>query len=329
MSDGETAGTTAVPEPDVKAALRNLGVTVPKGVSGPNVPDASTLRPPLALKAYGPGIVHKTELGAVRLGLEHDELGVAIDDIRARLRRHGITPAGFFVEEQHAADDGVELIAGVVRREPFGLVAALGLGGTVTELLDLVALRVLPLEEADARALVREFPGAGALGEFRGRAAMAADAVVQVLMALAGPDGLAMRLGDELVALECNPVLVTPAGAVALDARLTLRERARRARPAAPDRLHPTVRTAGDRGRGCVGDAERFRQPRPRRVPRLRLDRRSLRVASRRHRDRRRARRFTTSPRSTRRSTICWSRCPQRVAPTSCAPQRGGCRSCT
>ena len=70
---------------------------------------------------------------------------------------------------------------------------------------------------------MREFPGAGALAEFRGRPALDHEAVVELLMALAGPDGLATRLGDELVELECNPVLVTPTGAIALDARLILR----------------------------------------------------------------------------------------------------------
>jgi acyl-CoA synthetase (NDP forming) len=230
VSDGATGGRTVVPEPDVKEALRKLGVSLPKGVSGREIPDASALRAPLVLKAFGPGIVHKTDVGAVQLGLDHADLGAAGDDMRRRLRGDGITPAGFLVEEQAATDQGVELLAGVVRREPFGLVAALGLGGTLTELLDLVALRMLPLEEDDARDLVREFPGAGALGEFRGRPALAEDAVVAVLMALAGPDGLATRLGDELDELECNPLLVTPDGAVALDARLILRDA-----PVAPD----------------------------------------------------------------------------------------------
>ena len=115
------------------------------------------------------------------------------------------------------------------------------------------------------------------------------EAVVEVLMALAGPDGLATRLGDELVELECNPVLVTPAGAVALDARLILRDAPGRARTAAGQRLHPPVRAARDRGRGRVGDAEQLRQPRARRVPRVRLGRRS-------------ATRCTPTP---RRSTAC------------------------
>ena len=69
MSDGSTRGVAVVPEPDVKATLRNLGITVPKGVSSSEIPDASALRAPLVLKAFGPGVVHKTDVGAVRLGL--------------------------------------------------------------------------------------------------------------------------------------------------------------------------------------------------------------------------------------------------------------------
>ena len=113
------------------------------------------------------------------------------------------------------------------------------------------------------RALVREFPGAGALGEFRGRAALPEDAVVEVLMALAGPDGLATRLGDELVELECNPVLVTPTGARRArrpphPARRTRRARRRRRSPTSPacSRRVPS-RSPARRRRGAVSATAR------------------------------------------------------------------------
>jgi acyl-CoA synthetase (NDP forming) len=128
------------------------------------------------------------------------------------------------VEAQHDLGAGVELVAGVVRREPFGLVVALGLGGSLAEALDLVAVRMFPLRAQDARALIDEFPGAAALAGFRGTAELDRDALAQLLLAVAGSDGLAARLGDELDELECNPVLVTAHDAVALDARLVLRE---------------------------------------------------------------------------------------------------------
>jgi acyl-CoA synthetase (NDP forming) len=215
VSDRETV----VPEPEVKARLRRLGVAVPNGVVGATLPNASSLRAPLVMKAFGPGIVHKTHLGAVRLGLDHTDLEAAAADMRARL-----PISGFLVEEQLDVESGIEVIIGVSRREPFGLVVALGLGGTLTELLDLVALALFPLTRDDAVDLVARFPGADALAGRRGGSPLARDRLVEVLLALAGTDGLAAESGDRLADLECNPVLVMEKDAVALDARLLLRE---------------------------------------------------------------------------------------------------------
>jgi acyl-CoA synthetase (NDP forming) len=221
-------GRVVVPEPDVKAALHEVGVAVPRhgsGATADEVVDAAVpLDAPLVLKAFGAGLLHKREAGAVVTGLTQADLPAAVDALAARLGATGLTPAGYLVEEQHDTAAGVELVAGVVRREPFGLVVALGLGGTLAEALDLVALRMFPLRGRDADALVDEFPGAPALAGFRGGPALDRDALARLLLALGGPDGLAVRLGDELDALECNPVLVGKRGAVALDARLVLRE---------------------------------------------------------------------------------------------------------
>ena len=212
-------GRTAIPEPDVKAALAARGVAVPAVVE--RVPPPGT---PVVLKAFGPGIVHKSDLGAVQVRIAPEELDAARDAMAERLAAQGVTPAGFLVEEQAVADDALEVIVGVVRREPFGLVAALGLGGTLTEALDLVAVRMFPLTERDARELVASFPGAAVLDGFRGGPALDREALVQLLLAIGGADGLAAALGEELDELECNPVLVTADSAVALDARLVLRE---------------------------------------------------------------------------------------------------------
>jgi acyl-CoA synthetase (NDP forming) len=217
-----------VPEPDVKAALREFGVSVPRHVEGATpaalIAGAAALDAPLVLKAFGPGVLHKSDVGAVITGLVHADLGTAVEVLDGNLRRSSITPTGYLVEEQHDTRTGVELVAGVVRREPFGLVVALGLGGSLTEALDLVALRMFPLREHDADALVDEFPGAPALTGFRGGPALDRDALARLLLVLGGTGGLAARLGGELDALECNPVLVAERGVVALDARLVLRE---------------------------------------------------------------------------------------------------------
>ena len=155
-------GRTAVPEPDVKAALRRLGVATPAAVAievgNVGSSDVTAFAGPLVVKAFGGGIVHKTDVGAVRLGVAPRELPDAMARMSAVLAGHGLAPAGFLVEEQCERAGGVELLAGVVRREPFGLVVALGLGGTLAEAFRQVAVRLFPLSAADARDLIAEIP---------------------------------------------------------------------------------------------------------------------------------------------------------------------------
>jgi len=198
-----------VPEHEVKAVLRTAGVAVPNGTT--DLAGVGGLRAPLVVKAFGPDIVHKTAAGGVRLDVTHDE----VDDAVASMA--GIGAAGFYVEEQAAP--GIEVLVGVTRT-PFGLAVAVGLGGVLTEALDDVALGLLPV---DARQLVSSFRAAAVLdGLDRAALVQVIDAVVRV----------ATSYGDALVAFECNPVRVYDEGAVALDARLILRDDAPTTEPA-------------------------------------------------------------------------------------------------
>src|SRR5207249_3842279 len=119
--------------------------TVPRFVVANRAADlltaATGLSSPLVLKAFGPGIVHKSDVGAVRVGLTAAELEGAAAAMPA-------DASGYLVEEQAAP--GVELIVGVVRRPGFGLLALVGLGGTLTELVGDVCMRLCPLTAADA-----------------------------------------------------------------------------------------------------------------------------------------------------------------------------------
>ncbi|NUU24477.1 MAG: CoA-binding protein [Streptomycetaceae bacterium] len=219
-----------VPEHLVKDELGRSGVAVPRAVAVP-VTDAGTdhkelaqlatdLTAPLVLKAWGPGLVHKSDVGAVRLGLRADELPDAARAMTSDLERHGLVPGGWLVEEQHPG--GIELIVGVVRDPSFGHVILLGLGGVATEMLDLTALRVLPLTRSDAEALVDGFPGAPLLRGARGKEPVDRAALVRLLLAVGGQGGLVEQYGDRLVEFECNPVVATGTGVMALDARLIL-----------------------------------------------------------------------------------------------------------
>jgi len=213
-----------VPEPVVKATLAALGVRVPASATGADpatvAAASSALTPPLVLKAFGGGVVHKSDIGAVQLGLVAAHVEAAAHTMATRLASHGLAAAGFLVEEQQPP--GVELLVGVVRRAPFPPLVLVGLGGTYTEVLDEVVPRLHPLARADAEAMLDGFRGAAVLGGARGRAPVDRDALVALLLAIAGEGGLVDQLGPWFAELECNPVIASADGVVAADARLVL-----------------------------------------------------------------------------------------------------------
>lgn len=205
-------------EHQAKELLRQAGVRVPRGVvvtGDPARSDLTGLDEPLVLKAFGAGLVHKSDAGAVELGLRRSEVAAAAARMRAALAGRGVTPAGFLVEEQAAA--GVELIAGVVRDPAFGPVLLAGLGGVWAEALNDTSVRLCPVSEADARGMLASLRGAALLRGYRGRPGADVDAVVKLLMTVGGPGGLWERL--ELGEFEINPVIAAESGVVAADAR--------------------------------------------------------------------------------------------------------------
>ncbi|MEV0403584.1 acetate--CoA ligase family protein [Actinoallomurus sp. NPDC050550] len=213
----------ATAEHVVKEFVSGFGIAVPRGATARSAEDvavaAGGLTPPLVVKAYGPGLVHKSEAGAVRLGLGSPvKAARAAAEIRAALTGSGVTVEGYLVEEQ--APPGVEVIVGAVRDPSFGPVLLVGLGGVWTEVLRDTALRLCPITEDDARRMLAELRGAALLDGFRGSPAVDRDALVKLLLAVGGPGGVVESLGEGFTEFELNPVICTPEGAVAVDARL-------------------------------------------------------------------------------------------------------------
>ncbi|MGW5385749.1 acetate--CoA ligase family protein [Nocardia sp. NPDC003963] len=217
-------GRVTLPEHAVKALLTKYGIDIPVGRTFTTPDDADVairgLRYPLVLKAHGAGLIHKSEAGAVKLGLAHTEVPSAAAEMRAALLAQGIEPDGYLVEEQHPG--GTELILGVVADATFGPVLLLGLGGVATEMLDLSTVCVLPLSRSDAEQLIDEFPGAPLLRGARGRRPVDRESLIELLLAIGGEDGLVSDLGPMLAEFECNPIVATETGVQALDARLLL-----------------------------------------------------------------------------------------------------------
>jgi acetate---CoA ligase (ADP-forming) len=181
----------------------------------------------VALKAQGRGIVHKTELGAVRTGLAGgEEVRREAVEMDARLAAAGASREGFAV--QRMAGPGAELLVGVVTDPVFGPVLACGAGGTRAELLGDVAVRICPISGAEAAEAIRSLATFPLLTGFRGGPPADLGALEDLLLRVSAM----VDAHHEIAELDLNPVIAGPDGAVAVDARI-------RVVPASPPRPWP------------------------------------------------------------------------------------------
>jgi acyl-CoA synthetase (NDP forming)/GNAT superfamily N-acetyltransferase len=176
---------------------------------------AAALGGAVVLKAHGPDLLHKTDVGAVRVGLRgRKQVRAAAVKMRDALAAAGLTMDGFAV--QPLVDTAVELLVGVVQDPRFGPVVACGAGGVRAELERDVAVRLAPVGVAEAREAIRSLRTFPLLDGWRGapRADTAAleDLVVRTA-AMADAH-------EEVLEVDFNPVVVSPEGALVLDARV-------------------------------------------------------------------------------------------------------------
>ncbi|GIG57838.1 CoA-binding protein [Longispora fulva] len=182
----------------LKEALRAAGVPVPRGRFLDSPADFDFER--AVLKAVAPGLVHKTEAGGVILNVTKENVAEAFRKIA--------TIGRVWAEEQ--VGGGVEVLVGI-SPSPLGRVLTIGAGGTLAELLDDVAIRLLP---ADPATMLEELKIARLLDGYRGKPALDTSALLDVV---AGLVALTARWPAD-IAVELNPVLVRERGAVVLDA---------------------------------------------------------------------------------------------------------------
>jgi acetyl coenzyme A synthetase (ADP forming)-like protein len=175
---------------------------------------ATTIGFPVVLKAGSGRIVHKSDVGAVRLGLASaGEVRDAFTDMATRL---GADMGGAVVQPMAAS--GVETIVGVTRDPSFGSLVMFGIGGFAAELTRDTALRILPLTDLDAHELVRTLRSSPLLFGYRGSPLADVDALEDLLLRV----GRLAEVVPEIAEMDCNPVVVSASGALALDVKIRL-----------------------------------------------------------------------------------------------------------
>jgi acyl-CoA synthetase (NDP forming) len=176
---------------------------------------------PVAVKGVADGLLHKTDVGAVRLGVrDGDSLDEACVDIRRALQRHAPDKAfrGYLVQRMISA--GLETIIGVVRDPVFGPMVMFGLGGIFAEVLDDVSFRAAPFGIGEAHRMLRELRSSRVLDGYRGTPPVDRDAIATALVRLSA----LVSSNPGILTIEANPFIVFPAGqgAAAVDAVVQL-----------------------------------------------------------------------------------------------------------
>jgi succinyl-CoA synthetase beta subunit len=176
---------------------------------------AASYAEPVAMKIASDQVVHKSDIGGVRLDVEPAQAATVFSELAAALADHssGSLFAGVLVGPMRRG--GTELLVGVVTDPDWGKVLSVGLGGLWVEVLDDVSRRLLPVDEIDVAEMLSELRSAALLKGVRGSTPADIDGLCRVIARIAG---LAEGLGSALDTLEVNPLRVEGADVEVLDA---------------------------------------------------------------------------------------------------------------
>ncbi|MFN2197150.1 MAG: acetate--CoA ligase family protein, partial [Anaerolineales bacterium] len=175
---------------------------------------------PIALKISSPDILHKSDVGGVKLNLNSAEaVEKAYDALLSDIKRSNPKARVDGVLVSKMASPGLEVIVGMNRDPQFGPVILFGIGGIMVEIFQDVSLRLLPLTKEEAMTMIREIKGYRLISGYRGRPAVNEQALADCLLAVA-------RISEddpEIVEIDLNPVFAYPDGIQVADVRMIVK----------------------------------------------------------------------------------------------------------
>jgi acyl-CoA synthetase (NDP forming) len=225
IDEARGEGRTVLTEVESKELLKQAGIDIIDTRLATSREEAISISRklgfPVALKVASPDIVHKSDAGGVKLGLENArEVGKAYADILAVVGQKHPQARIQGVSVQKMARAGVEVIIGMSKDDQFGPVLMFGLGGILVEVLKDVSFRLVPLAKRDAAEMVREIKGYPLLEGYRGQEAVDISYLEELLLKVSD----FVERNPEVKELDLNPVFAYSDGAVAVDARVILEE---------------------------------------------------------------------------------------------------------
>ncbi len=218
-------GRTLLTEVESKELIRESGIPVVETRLARSKSEAARMAQemglPSVLKIISPDVVHKSDVGGVKVGLESvSQVKTAYDSILSSTRAAVPSASILGVSVQKMAQPGVEVIIGATKDPQFGQVILFGLGGVLVEILKDVSMRLVPLTGRDARMMIREIKSLPLLQGYRQYPPCDLDSLEKAILNLSQ----FLEKYPDIKELDLNPVLCYPEGLVAVDARVVLDE---------------------------------------------------------------------------------------------------------
>lgn len=214
---------TSLTELESKQILKEVGInTTDIGLARSKeeaVAHSQELGYPVVLKIVSPDILHKTDVGGVKLSLNNKEdVGNAYDEIISAIKKHQPSAKIHGVSVQPMARPATEVIIGMSKDPQFGPVLMFGLGGILVEILKDISFRIVPLTMRDANEMIREIKGYPVLEGYRGQEPANIAVLEQMLLKVSE----FVESKPEIKELDINPIFAYSDSALAIDARVIL-----------------------------------------------------------------------------------------------------------
>ena len=225
FQNARAAGRNSLGDMEARGVMEAYGLRLPGNklatTSDEAIEFARQIGYPVVMKIVSPDILHKSDIGGVRVGLKSDEeVSTAFTAIEANALRYMPDAKIWGVAVQEMVKPGREVILGVTHDPQFGHLIMFGLGGIYVEVLKDVSFRVAPLTRREAAAMIHEIRSFPLLAGVRGQQPADLAAVTDALLRVS------QMVTDfpEIIELDVNPLVVNPVGggATAVDARIIL-----------------------------------------------------------------------------------------------------------
>lgn len=219
----KSEGRVNLTETESKSLLKGIGIATNDSELATSKDEAvsigSKMGYPVVLKVVSRDILHKTDVGGVKLGIgSDDEVAAAYEEMMISVKQKAPAAVIDGVSIQRMAEPGVEVIIGMFKDSQFGPVVMFGIGGELVEVYKDVSFGIVPIPKRYARQMIKDIKGYPLLDGYRGRERVDITLLEDMLLKLSD----FAKDNPEIKEVDINPVIAYADGAIAVDARVIL-----------------------------------------------------------------------------------------------------------